>query len=81
MSSLYHSAVLHVVNITKIKLTRVEFEQLGVGSSGSLTAALSPQAVHEPAALSANVCYRKYKQLCVFLFFFFSLKICLLVFL
>lgn len=69
MSSPHHSAVLHIVNITKTKLTRAEFDQLCAGSSGRLAAALSPQAVHEPAALSANVCCRKYK-----LFFFFLIK-------
>lgn len=68
MSSPYHSAVLHIVNITKTKLTRAEFDQLCAGSSGRLAAALSPQAVHEPAALSANVCCRKYKLLLLFFF-------------
>lgn len=68
MSSPYHSAVLHIVNITKTKPTRAEFDQLCAGSSGRLAAALSPQAVHEPAALSANVCCRKYKLLLLLLF-------------
>lgn len=49
--------VLRVVKVTKTKVVRAGLEQLGAWSSGSLAAAVPPQAIPEPSALSEKPCY------------------------